>query len=98
MPNCQNCDYKWSWFDTVKVGFMNNKKCLNCGERQYVSTKTKKRTYAIYLPFLLILLFFRPLFDLNSTVYVSFIILFLLVMIVTIPYTIKLSNKQEPLW
>ena len=25
MPNCQNCGYQWSWLDTAKIGFINNK-------------------------------------------------------------------------
>lgn len=98
MPNCQNCNYKWSWFDTVKVGIKNNKKCPDCGERQYVLPQTGKRMYFVFLISLIVLLFSRPLFDLSIIVYSSLGTLFILMMIFILPYTIKLSNEQKPLW
>ena len=98
MPNCQNCDYKWSWLDTAKIGFINNKKCPNCNERQYVSPRLSKGIYAIYFISLIVLLASRPLFDLSSTVFISLGALFVLVMTIIIPFTVKLTNEQEPLW
>lgn len=98
MPNCQNCDYKWSWFDTFKIGVTNNKKCPNCGEGQYVMLQKSKAIYFVFFASLIVLLFSRPFFDLSDTVYISFGILFALIMFVIMPYTIKLSNEQKPLW
>lgn len=98
MPNCQNCNFKWGWFDTVKIGFMNNKKCPNCGEKQFIKPQSRKGVYAIYLVPLIVFLFSRPLFDLSMLVYVSIGILFIIALTIIIPYTIKLSNEQEPLW
>lgn len=98
MPNCQNCNYKWSWFDTVKIGFMNNKKCPNCEERQYIKPQANRRIYAFYILPWIVLLFSRPLFDWSTLVFVSIGLLFVLAITLLIPYTIKLSNEQEPLW
>lgn len=98
MPNCENCNYKWSWLDTAKIGFKNNKKCPNCGERQYVSQKAGNRYYAIYFFLLIALVFSRPLFDLSNTIFIPLGILFIVGMLINIPYTIKLSNEQKPLW
>lgn len=98
MPNCQNCGYKWSWLDTVKIGLRNNKKCPNCKKRQYVSPQWGKRNYAIYLLPMFIILFSRPLFNLSDVVFHLLAILFIVSMVIITPYTIKLSNEQEPLW
>lgn len=94
MPNCQNCNYKWSWFDTVKIGFMNNKKCPNCEERQSIKPQTSKGIYALYIIPLIIILFSRPLFDGSTPAFLFFVLALTLIL----PYTIKLSSEQEPLW
>lgn len=98
MPNCQNCDFKWSWLDTAKIGFKNNKKCPNCGERQYISPRSRTGTYGFVIVPLIIFMFSRPLFDLSSSVYILLGILLILTMFIFLPYGIKLSNEQEPLW
>lgn len=98
MPKCQNCNCEWSYWDTVKIGFKNNKNCPNCKERQYVSTDSAKKSYAVYFFLLVALIFSRPLFDLNNVIYVLFGIVFILGIVITYPRTIKLSNEQKPLW
>ncbi|WP_033542888.1 TIGR04104 family putative zinc finger protein [Planococcus sp. CAU13] len=98
MPNCQNCNYQWSWFDTFKIGFMNNKKCPNCQERQYIKPQANKRIYVFYIVPLIILLFSRPLFDWSTPVFLSIGFFFIFALTLIIPYTIKLSNEQEPLF
>ena len=98
MPNCQNCNYKWSWFDTVKIGFMNNKKCPNCEERQFIKPQASRGIYAFYIFPWIVLLFSRPLFDWSTPVFLSIGFVFILALTMIIPYTIKLSNEQEPLW
>lgn len=98
MPNCQNCNYQWSWFETMKIGFMNNRKCPNCQERQYVKPHTSKAVFALYILALIVLLFSRPLFDLSIPVFISIGFVFVLALTLIIPYTIKLANRQEPLF
>ncbi len=98
MPKCQNCKYEWGWWDTVKIGFKNNKKCLNCHKRQYVTPNVKRSHFLYYFVPSIVLLICNPLLNLNDTVFLSIAFLFVLIMIVTMPYTIKLTNEQEPLW
>lgn len=98
MPKCQNCDHTWSWLGTVKIGIKNNKKCSNCGKRQYVSAKSGKKQYAVYFFLLIALVFSRPLFDLSNMLYIPIGALFIIGMFMHIPYTIQLSNEQKPIW
>lgn len=98
MPNCQNCNYKWSWFDTVAIGFKNNKNCPNCGERQYVTPKTQLEVSLFTFIPLFLFIFLNSFFDLKNIVFISFVTLFILGMFIYIPFTIKLSNEQKPLW
>ena len=98
MPKCQSCDSQWGWLDTLKVGFINNKKCPICQKRQYVSPSAKKRQLLIYYFPFIFLVIASPLFNLSNTVSLSIGFLFILIIIATSPYTIKLSNEQKPLW
>ncbi|MBM7578618.1 TIGR04104 family putative zinc finger protein [Jeotgalibacillus terrae] len=101
MPNCENCHYKWSFFETMKIGFASSKKCPNCGAKQYVSTKSSKTIYIIYLIPLFIIVFVRPLLEslgVSSILSITLVVLFIIAYIFYIPYTIRLSNEQEPLW
>ena len=97
MPKCQDCKYEWAWWDTVKIGFKNNKKCLNCHKRQYVTSNVKRSHVLYYLVPGIVLLICKPLLNLSASVFLSIAFLFVIIMIVTIPYTIKLSNEEEPL-
>ncbi|QHJ69153.1 TIGR04104 family putative zinc finger protein [Planococcus halotolerans] len=98
MPNCQNCNYKWSWSDTVKIGFKNNKTCPNCGERQYVAPKSQLGISLFTFIPLFIFVLLNSFYDLNIAVFISFVALFVIGMLTCIPFTIKLSNEQKPLW
>lgn len=98
MPHCENCGTKWNWANTLKIGFTNNRKCPSCGERQYVVADTKLRTYiATALP-LVILITASNYLDLSTQLTITMAAVFCMVMMAIMPYTIKLSNKQEPLW
>ena len=100
MPHCQNCAHQWSWTDTLKLSFKYFKgvKCPNCGKEQYVSIKSKQRPMLISFIGVFILVFSRPLFDLNLLTYTLLAILLLLIVLIATLYSIKLSNEQEPLW
>lgn len=98
MPNCQNCNHKWSWSDTVLIGFKNNKNCPNCGERQYVMPKTQLGISLFTFIPLFLLISLNSFFDLNYLVFLSFATVFIFAMLVFIPFTIKLSNEQKTLW
>ncbi len=98
MPECQNCHTKWTWTDTMKIGFKNSRSCPHCGEKQYVSPKSQQKQLPIYFFPMILLLSANAMFDLSSLVFLSIGALFILIVIVTTPYTIRLTNKQEPLF
>ncbi|MGM0898237.1 MAG: TIGR04104 family putative zinc finger protein [Bacillota bacterium] len=98
MPECQKCGFQWAWKDSLKISFKNNKKCPNCAQRQYVTPTTKKRHLLFYFLPSMILITANPLFHLNDAVFFFLLFSLALVMMVTVPYTITLSNEQKPLW
>lgn len=98
MPNCQNCNYQWSWLETLKLSFKSNKLCSNCQKRQYVSVKSRKGPYFFYMIPVILLLASGSLFDLDPVIFILLGILVVLLLLAVLPFTIKLSNKQEPLW
>ncbi|MGM0899219.1 MAG: TIGR04104 family putative zinc finger protein [Bacillota bacterium] len=98
MPHCENCGTKWSWSDTLKIGFKNNRKCPSCGERQYVVPNFSTKTYALYLLPLLTLIVLNIFFEFPLGVYIALAAPYILIVIALIPYTIKLSSEQKPLW
>ena len=100
MPVCQNCGYEWSWRETAKIGigFKYSKKCPNCNKKQYVVPNMRRDIGFYYFIPSILLLIFDAIFQLSTKVFLSIGILFVLVIVITFPYTIKLSNEQEPLW
>ncbi|MDR4889763.1 hypothetical protein RGU12_19910 [Fredinandcohnia sp. QZ13] len=44
MPTCQKCKNKWSWKQTFKKSFTftNAMTCPYCGEKQYITARTRK--------------------------------------------------------
>ncbi|WP_185960115.1 TIGR04104 family putative zinc finger protein [Planococcus soli] len=97
MPTCQNCNCQWSWIVALKLGFKGNKLCSNCSKRQYVSVKSRTRPYFSYMIPVIILLASGSLFDLDQVFYILSGVLLVLLSLIILPFTIKLSNEQEPL-
>lgn len=98
MPHCENCGNRWSWADTLMIGFTNNRKCPSCGERQYVVPNLSIKTYILYLLPLFILIILNITFEFPMGLFIALAIPYILIVIALIPYTIKLSTKQKPIW
>lgn len=100
MPHCRNCGYQWTWTNTLNLSFKYFKsvKCQNCGEEQYVSTKSKSRPLLASFIGMFILTISHSLFDLNLLTYTLLAIPLILAVSVITLYSIELSNEQEPLW
>ncbi|AXI08560.1 hypothetical protein CV093_06670 [Oceanobacillus sp. 143] len=94
MPNCQKCGQHWSWLQTLKVNFkFDGMECQNCCEKQYVTSKSKKKLNRIsYLPVILILLL---LFDLSLQITIGIIIAVSILLIGLYPFLIKLTSEDE---
>lgn len=98
MPYCENCGTEWNWADSLKIGFTNNRKCPNCGERQYVVPNNRLRTYLLTMLPLIILIIASNYFDFSTQLTIAIAAVFFIIMMGVLPYTVKLSNKQKPLW
>jgi CXXC-20-CXXC protein len=99
MPTCQHCHRKWTWKQTFKKSFTLSHQltCPFCGEKQYITSKARKRSaYLSFIPPLTLLL---PIFfDISSILSISILIGSGLCLIGIYPFMIELSNKEEPLW
>ncbi|RFB14750.1 hypothetical protein DZB84_14990 [Bacillus sp. HNG] len=99
MPTCQKCKNKWSWKQTFKKSFTftNAMTCPCCGEKQYITARTRKISASISFIAPFLGLFFN--FDFYSPHVILFIMLgFLSLFIVIYPFYLDVSNKEEPLF
>lgn len=99
MPTCMNCGRKWSWLNSLKKisSFRKSMKCSHCGEIQYQSSSSRNVTsLLVLLPIITIPI--SALFNLNLIHILLFNLSLFAVVILLIPYFLKLSNKDEPLW
>jgi CXXC-20-CXXC protein len=96
MPICKNCQNKWNWKQTMRKMFTLDTAmiCPYCGEKQYQTRKSKRKSAflnaLVTLPLLLNILFEIPGVILLSL----FPVLFFLIMSLN-PFLIHLSNKEE---
>ncbi|CRK83308.1 TIGR04104 family putative zinc finger protein [Neobacillus massiliamazoniensis] len=99
MPTCQNCEKKWSWFDSIKklLKFRKSMKCSHCGEIQYQS-KSSRNTTSLFILLPMIILPFSVIFNLSSSSELLWELVFIPVVIFITPFFLKLSDKNEPLW
>ncbi|WP_081755932.1 TIGR04104 family putative zinc finger protein [Paucisalibacillus sp. EB02] len=99
MPTCQNCGKEWSWKQTCKKSFTldTGMKCPHCHEKQYLTTKSRKRSS--FSTFLIPFIFLLSLVLNLSTLATLFTIIGAgLLLLGFHPFFIELSNKEEPLW
>lgn len=99
MPVCQNCSYTWSLGETLKRSFSiwPAMKCPNCEAEQFITAQSRKRSAIISgLSIALVMLlniFFGP------TAYTLLLLCVALVIVaITYPRIIKLSNTEEHLF
>jgi len=98
LPICQNCGAEWSWAETLKIGFKGSKRCDTCGTRQYVTQNFSLKIYVLLFLPLLTLIVFNSFLEFPMPVFITLSVLHILSMLSILPYTIKLSNEQKPLW
>lgn len=100
MPICQNCDHQWSWKTTFKKAFTfkRSMKCPKCKEVQYASAKSMQKSGIIGIFPAPIILFSSMIFDLNLGTTILLAMLILIIISITYPITLELSNEEEPLW
>lgn len=98
MPTCEKCQTEWTWKDSQKAIFQFKKglKCPYCGETQYQTSSSQKRTSLVGMAPLLMLpvvIFIDSWF-----LTISLILLASISHLSLIPFFMKLSNEEEPLW
>ncbi|MGP4073542.1 TIGR04104 family putative zinc finger protein [Piscibacillus sp. B03] len=98
MPTCQKCHTEWTWKDSQKVIFQFKKGliCPYCGETQYQTSDSQKRTSLVGMAPLLML----PVVILTDSWFltISLILLASITHLSVIPFLMKLSNNQELMW
>lgn len=58
MAHCTNCNYKWKTKEIWSLGFSKKgKNCPNCGNKQYISSKTQRIFTLGYLSLVFIVFF-----------------------------------------
>lgn len=100
MPNCQNCGAKWSWRTTAKtsLSFKDEKVCPHCGADQYISTRSKQQGAMVATAPMVLIILLDAFFDFNLPIAILVAIPLIAAVFVLLPFTIELSNENEPLW
>lgn len=100
MPQCQNCNQKWSTGKTLKAHFDYNQgtTCPNCNEVQYVSRYTKELKGFILLGHTITTFLAWRVFDLATLPFFAVAILTVVIGIFILIFKTKLSNEVESSW
>ncbi|WP_162297884.1 TIGR04104 family putative zinc finger protein [Halalkalibacillus sediminis] len=95
LPTCDSCGHQWSWKNAFKMNFRfgGGTRCNNCGEKQYMTTKSFWKTWMILLPIFLIV----PTFI--AIEIAAFVVILLAIGILcATPYFLELSSEEKPMW
>ena len=58
MAHCTNCNHKWKTKEILSLGFSKKgRNCLNCGNKQYISSKTQRIFALGYVSLIFIMAF-----------------------------------------
>lgn len=99
MPTCQNCQRQWNWKQTFKNSFIliGGMTCPSCEEKQYLTSRMRKRSMIIPLIVIFLIVLGNLLFA-SSYVYMFAIFVLLPLFLVIYPFFVELSNEEEPLF
>lgn|SRR5690625_4836622 len=95
MPTCENCQQKWSYVETFKVPFTldQRKPCPHCGVDQYVTRKTRSRTF--FITFLAITIIFTLNIWLGPSL-INILIAIFIIPLYAIIYPFLVDLASEP--
>jgi len=99
MPTCQSCHHEWSWSETFRKSFTLDTAltCPHCGNKQYITKKSRKRTSLLVFSIPLIMLL-RLIFSMTPLISIILFVGVGLIVFISFPYLTELSNQEEPLW
>ena len=96
MARCTECQTEWTFKDKARTltNLDGSAKCPNCGEKQYISLKSKRQ--GSMLSMVVILAMFIPVFfDTPILVHISIAVIAIIVVLLLQVSLIKLSGKEE---
>ncbi|RAZ69679.1 TIGR04104 family putative zinc finger protein [Planococcus maitriensis] len=95
MPQCENCGMEWSWWDAFIISFLTKRTCPACGETQHLKPHANAKAFyaAAAYPFILNIL--RPYLDIPSTVFAVSIGLYIIAVLVILPFNVRLSSQPK---
>ncbi|WP_188205609.1 TIGR04104 family putative zinc finger protein [Alkalibacillus aidingensis] len=96
---CANCHYQFRYKEALPFSWKTRvgHECPNCHKTQYYSAKSRKTSLYMTLIGVIIIMFLNML-DVSFPIVFS-IALFLIAFFLFIsPFTMELSNEEEPLW
>lgn len=93
MPICQSCGEEWTWKQTIKRLF--KLKCPYCGTRQYESASSRKKS-GLFVLLSLVLVPINAWLDFSMGTALIIIGIITSLIIVSVPFILKLSNEEEP--
>jgi CXXC-20-CXXC protein len=96
LPECWSCSHEYSYLQGL--GFLFNRKCPNCREKQYVTTRSNYKS-ALPAGLLVGVPGFALMFltDLSYQAYVLVVTGLFILSLLILPFFIETSEKQEPL-
>lgn len=96
MPVCQKCGHVWSYGETLKrsIVLFNSMRCPNCDREQFTTLQSRRRSSILSGVSILLVMLFNIFF--GPTVYTLALLgLVVILLVVTYPRLIKLSNTEE---
>ncbi|WP_052651911.1 TIGR04104 family putative zinc finger protein [Planococcus massiliensis] len=92
---CENCKTEWTWKQTLKSSFVltTSMTCPYCGEKQYATPKSKKRTFLLNMLILLPLLL-QALFEMGVWTTFSLMIGFFILVMISMPFWMSVQNEE----
>ncbi|TMW72837.1 TIGR04104 family putative zinc finger protein [Alteribacter natronophilus] len=96
LPVCWSCRHQFTYREGLR--FLFRKNCPACGKKQYVTTKSNLRTgipamLVVLVPGILI----RVVFEMSFLSYALVMTLLLAAAMMTVPFFVETSEKEEPL-
>ena len=94
---CCNCQYHWTFRETMHSLVSLKLNCPACQKELYISVKSRIRTYLVTLSTLYLQLYFY-IFQIDSAFIFVVNIFISMFLIMVLPSFYELSMEEEPLW
>ncbi|MGP4071036.1 TIGR04104 family putative zinc finger protein [Piscibacillus sp. B03] len=96
LPTCWNCNYQFWWHELMFI-FGWKKKCPDCGEMQYVTIDSIRKTYFLFLPLMFFIFIALNLPD-NFLGQLLLLVVGIPAVLSPQPFLLKFTDHQQPLF